>query len=139
MPQPCRVQMGPRARSTGPASTQMCVLNVSKLPLKFSYDPKEDQEVPGILENGGSKIIEWFGLDETLKITQFHSHHGQEHIGLDQVVQSSNQPGLEGSRDGSAIRRATASLANFCHGLITFTVQNFLLKCNLNLFSFSLK
>jgi len=42
------------------------------------------------------RIIEWFGLEGTLKIIWFHPPcHEQEHLPPDQVAQSSIQPGLE--------------------------------------------
>jgi len=42
------------------------------------------------------RIIEWFGLEGTLKIIWFQpSCHEQGHLPLAQVAQSSIQPGLE--------------------------------------------
>jgi len=42
------------------------------------------------------KIIEWFGLEGTLKTTKFQCPcHGQGHLPLDQVAKSLIQPGLE--------------------------------------------
>uniref|UniRef100_A0A8C3PLQ6 Uncharacterized protein n=1 Tax=Calidris pygmaea TaxID=425635 RepID=A0A8C3PLQ6_9CHAR len=42
------------------------------------------------------RIIEWFGLEGTLKIIEFQTPcHGQGHLPLDQVAQSPIQPGLE--------------------------------------------
>ena len=42
------------------------------------------------------RIIEWFGLEGTLKIIWFQPPcHGQGHLPLDQVAQSPIQPGLE--------------------------------------------
>jgi len=47
------------------------------------------------------RIIEWFGLDGTLKIIWFQSPcHEQGHPPLDQVAQSSIQPGLEQFQGG---------------------------------------
>ena len=42
------------------------------------------------------RIIEWFGLEGTIKIIQFQPpHYRQGHLPLDQVAQSPIQPGLE--------------------------------------------
>jgi len=46
-------------------------------------------------------IIEWFGLEGTLKIIQFQPPcHGQGHLPLDQVAQSLSQPGPEHFQGG---------------------------------------
>jgi len=45
---------------------------------------------------GNHRIIEWFGLAGTLKIIWFQPPcHEQGHLPLDQVAQSSIQPGFE--------------------------------------------
>ena len=47
------------------------------------------------------RIIEWQGLEETLKIIRFQPPcHEQGHLALDQVAQSSIQPGLEHCQGG---------------------------------------
>ena len=49
------------------------------------------------------RIIDWFGLEATLKIIQFQSPcHEQGHLPLDQVAQSSIQPGLEHCQEGGS-------------------------------------
>ena len=48
-------------------------------------------------------IIEWFGLDETLKITSFQPPcHGQEHLPLDQVAERPIEPGPEHCQGGGS-------------------------------------
>lgn len=43
-----------------------------------------------------NRNVEWFVLDETLKIIQLKiPYHGEGHLPLDQVAQSSTQPGPE--------------------------------------------
>jgi len=55
------------------------------------------------------RIIEWFGLEVTLKISWFQPPcHEQGHLPLDQVAQSPIQPGLEHFQGGAS----TASLGN---------------------------
>ena len=50
----------------------------------------------GGLQRRNHRIIEWFGLEGTLKITWFQPPcHEQVHLPLDQVAQSSIQRGLE--------------------------------------------
>jgi len=50
---------------------------------------------------GYHRIIEWFGLEGTLKIIWFQPPcHKQGHLPLDQVAQSSIQPGLEHFQGG---------------------------------------
>jgi len=61
--------------------------------------------------------------------------HEQGHLPLDQVAQSSIQPGLEHCQGGAS----TASLSNLCQCLITLIVKNFFLISSLNLPSFSFK
>ena len=47
------------------------------------------------------RIIEWFGLEGTLKIIWFQAIcHGQGHLPVDQVAQSPIQPGLEHCQGG---------------------------------------
>jgi len=82
------------------------------------------------------RIIEWLGLEGTLKTISFQPLcHEQGHLPLDQVAQSSIQPGLEHCRKGAP----TASLGNQCQCLTTLMVKNFFLMPSLNLPSFSLK
>ncbi|NXM63783.1 WASF1 protein, partial [Illadopsis cleaveri] len=48
------------------------------------------------------KILEWVGLERTLKLTPFHPCHGQGHLPLSQAAPSPVQPGLghcQGSRN----------------------------------------
>jgi len=61
--------------------------------------------------------------------------HEQEHLLLDQVAESSIQPGLEHFQGGAS----TASLGNLCQCLTTLMVKNFFLISSLNLPSFSLE
>lgn len=73
-------------------------------------------------------IIEWFGLEGTLKIIKFQPpFHGQEHLPLDQVVQSSFQHNLKHFK-----RWGTQCLT-------TLTVKYFFLMFNLNLLIFYFK
>ena len=52
---------------------------------------------------GDDRIIEWFGLQGTLKIIWFQPPwHGQGHLPLDQVAQSPNQLGLECFQGGGS-------------------------------------
>jgi len=45
------------------------------------------------------RVIEWYGLEGTLKIIWFKPPcHGQGHLPLDEVAQSPIQPGLEHSQ-----------------------------------------
>jgi len=47
-----------------------------------------------INRNPANRIVEWFGLAGTLKLTQFHPiYHEQEHLPLAQLAQSPIQPG----------------------------------------------
>jgi len=56
------------------------------------------------LKNENAKgIIEWFGLEGTLKIISFQPPcHGQGHLPVDQVAQSPVQPGLEHCQGGGS-------------------------------------
>jgi len=56
-----------------------------------------------ILEGSHQRIIEWFGLEGNLKITQFQPPcHGQGQLPLAQVAQSPVQPGLEHFQGGGS-------------------------------------
>jgi len=70
------------------------------------------------------RIIEWFGLEGTLKIIWFQPPCDEQgHLPLDQVAQSSIQLALNTAREGAA----TASLGNLCQCLTTLIVKNFFL------------
>jgi len=65
------------------------------------------------------RIIEWFGLEATLKIIWFQTPcHEQGHLLLHQVAQSPIQPGLEGNYQLRTLKSA---------GLL----KNFTLKCQI--------
>ena len=56
-----------------------------------------------ITESENYEIIEWFGLEGTLKIIWFQSPcHGQAHLPPDQVAQSPIQSGLEQCQGGGS-------------------------------------
>ena len=62
------------------------------------------------------RIIEWFGLEGTLKITYFQPLcHGQGHLPLDQVAQSPVQPGLEHFQGGGSHNFSGQPLSHHPH------------------------
>ena len=82
------------------------------------------------------RIIEGFGLEGTFKIIWFQPPcHEQGHLPLDQVAQSSIQPGLEHCQGGSSHSFSGQRVQCFT----TLMVKNFFLISNLNLPSFSLQ
>ena len=63
--------------------------------------PKNGSSLPPA--QAQSQIIEWFGLEGTLKIISFHPPcHGQGHLPPDQVAQSPIRPGLEHCQGGGS-------------------------------------
>jgi len=82
------------------------------------------------------RLIECFGLEGTLKITQSKPPAmGRDIFHQTKVLRAPSNLAL-GTADW---RAATALLGNLCQGLTTFRVKNFFLISNLNLPSFSLE
>jgi len=83
------------------------------------------------------RIIEWFGLERTLKTIHFHHlpSMGRDTFHQPRVLQALSNLALNLARE----EEATASLGNLSQGLTTLRVKNFLLTSNLNVPSLSLK
>jgi len=62
----------------------------------LSHFPSKITDLQVTTELRNHRIIEWFGLEGSLQIIEFHPLcHGQGHLPPDQVAQSPVQPGLE--------------------------------------------
>lgn len=76
---------------------------------------------------GDHRITEWFGLEGTLKTTQFKPpRHGQRQLPLHQVSAAPSSPAMSSSREGTP----TASTVNLFLLLTTLTVKNLFLTSN---------
>ena len=86
--------------------------------------------------NHSPRILEWFGSEGTLSITQFQLPcHGQRPLPPAQGAQSSIQPGLEHCQGGDSHSFSRQP----GQGLTTLIGKNFFAISNPNLPSFSLK
>ena len=82
------------------------------------------------------RIVERFGLEGTLQITQSHSPAmDRDPFHQPRLLQAPSNPALSTAREGAA----TTSLGNLGQGLTTLIIKDFFLIPNLNLPTFSLK